>query len=141
MSGRVPLEVRRTRRRPEPILGPLEAEVMERLWKRGSGTVREVVDDLGRTRAIAYTTVMTIMSRLHGKGVLARLRRGKTYLYRPALTRQELRARVARDLVRGLVHQFGDLALASFASELESVDAGHRAALRKLVGRDRPSPR
>jgi len=122
----------------EKFLGPLESAVMERLWKRGRATVREVVEDLGRSRALAYTTVMTIMTRLHAKGLLQRDRDGKTYVYRPAFTREEHRERLSRDLVRGLVDEFGEVALAHFAAELDGVDATHRAALRRLAkGGDR----
>ncbi|MFN2520784.1 MAG: BlaI/MecI/CopY family transcriptional regulator [Candidatus Limnocylindria bacterium] len=125
----------------ERFLGPLEAEIMDRLWRRRSATVRDVVDDLGRSRALAYTTVMTIMTRLHAKGLLARELEGKTYVYRPAFSREEHRARLSRDLVRGLVDEFGDLALAQFAAELDTVDSGHRAALRHIAGRDQGGTR
>ena len=121
---------------PERFLGPLEAEIMDRLWRRRSATVRDVVDDLGRSRALAYTTVMTIMTRLHAKGLLVRDLEGKTYVYRPAFSREEHRVRLSRDLVRGLVDEFGDLALAQFAAELDTVDTGHRAALRRIAGKD-----
>lgn len=117
----------------EKFLGPLESAVMERLWKRGRATVREIVEDLGRSRALAYTTVMTIMTRLHAKGLLERDRDGKTYVYRPAFTREQHRERLSRDLVRGLVDEFGEVALAHFAAELDGVDAAHRAALRRLA--------
>lgn len=117
----------------EKFLGPLEAAVMERLWKRGKATVRDVVEDLGRSRALAYTTVMTIMTRLHAKGLLERDRDGKTYVYRPAFTREQHRERLSRDLVRGLVDEFGEVALAHFAAELDGVDAAHRSALRRLA--------
>ena len=106
---------------------------MERLWKRGPATVRDVVDDLSRSRDLAYTTVMTVMTRLHGKGLLARERNGKTYVYRAVRSRAEHEARVSRDLARGLVSQFGDAALAAFSAELDEVDAEHRAALRRLT--------
>jgi predicted transcriptional regulator len=122
----------------EKFLGPLESAVMERLWKRGRATVREIVEDLGRSRALAYTTVMTIMTRLHAKGLLERDRDGKTYVYRPAFTREQHRERLSRDLVRGLVDEFGEVALAHFAAELDGVDAAHRVALRRLAkGGDR----
>lgn len=117
----------------EKFLGPLEAAVMERLWKRGEATVRDIVEDLSRTRSLAYTTVMTIMTRLHAKGLLERVRDGKTYRYRPAFTREQHRERLSRDLVRGLVDEFGEVALAQFAAELDGVDAAHRAALRKMA--------
>jgi predicted transcriptional regulator len=127
--------VRRLRRigSEEKFLGPLEAIVMERLWKRREATVRDVVDDLSRTRSLAYTTIMTIMTRLHAKGLLARVRDGKTYRYRPAFSRAEHRERLSRDLVRGLVDEFGEVALAQFAAELDGVDASHRAALRRMA--------
>jgi len=131
-------DVRRLKRRgsggTNAFLGPLETVVMERLWKRQQATVRDVVDDLARSRSLAYTTVMTIMTRLHAKGLLTRDRDGKTYVYRPAFSRDEHRARLSRDLVRGLVDEFGDVALAQFTAELDSVDGSHRATLRRIAG-------
>jgi len=119
------------------FLGPLETAVMERLWRRGPATVRDVVDDVGRSRGLAYTTVMTVMVRLQAKGLLRRERHGKTYLYRAAFTREEHRARLSRDLARGLVSQFGDAALAAFTAELDDVDTAHRAALRRAARESR----
>ena len=131
-------DVRRLKRRgsggTNAFLGPLETVVMERLWKRRKATVRDIVDDLSPSRSLAYTTVMTIMTRLHAKGLLTRDRDGKTYVYRPAFSRDEHRAKLSRDLVRGLVDEFGDVALAQFTAELDSVDSSHRVALRRLVG-------
>ena len=115
------------------LLGPLETAVMERFWKRGPATVRDVVDELARTRGLAYTTVMTVMVRLQGKGLLERERNGKTFVYRAMSTRDEHRAKISRDLARGLVSQFGDAALAAFSAELDGVDAQHRAALRRVT--------
>ena len=133
-------DVRRLKRRgnggTNAFLGPLETAVMERLWKRRKATVRDVVDDLSPNRSLAYTTVMTIMTRLHAKGLLTRDRDGKTYVYRPAFSRDEHRAKLSRDLVRGLVDEFGDVALAQFTAELDSVDSAHRAALRRIATKD-----
>ena len=120
----------------EKFLGSLEAQVMEWIWSRGSATVRQVVDDLARTRQLAYTTVMTIMTRLHDKGLLRRSRDGKTYVYAPALSREQFRARVSRDIVRGLVAEFGDVALAQFLAALDRVDEKHRRSLQELAERD-----
>ena len=128
--------IRRIRRAADgDLLGPLEGAVMDRIWKRGPLTVRDVVDEVGRSRGLAYTTVMTVMVRLHAKGLLARKREGKTYVYRATFTREEHRARVSRDLARGLVSQFGDAALVAFSAELDGVDTQHRAALRRLATR------
>lgn len=127
--------LKRMRRGSEAkFLGALEARVMDRLWARGRATVREIVSDLAPKRPLAYTTVMTIMTRLHDKGLLRRARDGKTYVYAPALSREEFRARLSQDIVRGLVTEFGDVALAQFAAALDQVDAPHRRSLEKLVG-------
>lgn len=53
-------------------LGPLEAEVMRLVWEKGEVQVEEVHQALLWDRKIAYTTVMTVMSRLSTKGVLTR---------------------------------------------------------------------
>lgn len=128
--------LRRIRRAADgDLLGPLERVVMERVWKQGPVTVRHIVDELGRSRGLAYTTVMTVMVRLCGKGLLQRERTGKTYVYRATATRDEHRVQLSRDLARGLVSQFGDAALVAFSAELDDVDAAHRAALRRVAGR------
>src|SRR5580698_153577 len=81
-----------------PPLHELEAEVMEELWSQGEATVRSVMAALNkRTRKPrAYTTYMTIMARLHKKGVLDRRREGKTDFYAPKLARDEFMALRAR---------------------------------------------
>lgn len=137
MTGMPDVDVsllKRARRRGEDkFLGALEAQVMERVWSRGRVTVRDVVDDLASTRQLAYTTVMTIMSRLHQKGLLRRAREGRTYVYAPALSREEFRARLSRDIVRGLVAEFGDVALAQFVAALDAVDDAHLRSLQRLA--------
>jgi len=131
-------KLKRMRRGEDKFLGSLEAQVMDRVWSRGSATVREIVEDLARSRQLAYTTVMTIMTRLHEKGLLRRAREGKTYVYRPALSRAQFRARLSRDIVRGLIAQFGDVALAQFLAALDGVDDRHRRALERLAKEDEP---
>jgi len=118
-----------------PALHPLEAEVMEEVWSRGEATVRTVMDALNkRTRkARAYTTYMTIMARLHTKGVLDRRREGKTDIYAPKLDRDEFMALRAGAEVQGLVAQYGDVALSHFARQVASLDPARRRALQRLV--------
>jgi predicted transcriptional regulator len=71
-------------------LGQLEAAVMQRLWDWGRpAAVRDVLEDLQRERKLAYTTVMTVLDNLHGKGLVRREKSGRAYLYVPAVTREE----------------------------------------------------
>src|SRR5690242_11260680 len=98
---------------PTPPLHELESEVIEHLWSEGEASVRAVMEALntrtGRDRA--YTTYMTIMARLHKKGVLDRRRDGKTDFYAPRLTRDEYMAARARAQVDELVEEYGEVAL------------------------------
>src|ERR1700730_12268108 len=118
-----------------PPLHELESEVMEELWANGEAPVRAVMDALnGRTRKKrAYTTYMTILARLHKKGVLDRRREGKTDFYVPRLDRDSYMASRARAQVDELVEQYGDVALTHFARQVAGLDPARRRALERLA--------
>ena len=63
-------------------LGPLEERLLEALWRRGDGTVREMVDD--SCQDLAYTTVMTTLDRLFKKNLLSREAEGRAFRIAPA---------------------------------------------------------
>lgn len=113
------------RRGPGRLLGPLESQVMDVVWAaEGRVTVRQALERIndGRDPVLAYTTVMTVMSRLVEKGALSRRPEGRGYVYEA----------VARDpaamAVRNVMRQFGDEAVAHFVDELKA----DPAALRRL---------
>jgi predicted transcriptional regulator len=97
--------------------GELEAAVMDRLWALGgSGTVREVLEQLRADREIAYTTVLSTMDNLHRKGHLTRKRIGKAYRYRTVRSHAEHTARLMREALTAdddseavLAHLVGDM--------------------------------
>ena len=68
-------------------LGHLEECVMEILWSGGESNVRDVAEKLARP--LAYTTVMTTLDRLYKKGLLARRKEERAFLYAPRLSRLE----------------------------------------------------
>lgn len=68
-------------------MGPLEAEVMEVVWRLGTAKVVDVVKVLRPRKE--YQTVMTIMSNLAKKGLLHQNRSQKTYEYTPLMTKEE----------------------------------------------------
>jgi predicted transcriptional regulator len=114
-------------------LGPLETEVMQVLWQAGRPMrVREVVKELnaGRTEPLAYTTVLTVMSRLARKNILARSTAGRGFAYTP------MAADTAEIAVRGVLDEFGDAALARFVERVE-LDPGLRGRLRRLMEEQR----
>jgi len=120
---------------PPPALHELEAEVMDTVWDAEEASVREVMDALNRAapRPRAYTTYMTILGRLHAKGLLTRRREGKTDVYRPVHTRAEYADLRAQAEVAALVETFGDVALGHFARHVSELDPDRRAALERLA--------
>lgn len=101
----------------EQLLGPLEQKVMAVLWQLGSGTVRDVLDKLSTTKRPAYTTLMTIMVRLHEKGLLRRTLKGNTYVYEPVFSQKGFVEQASRRAVRDVLERFGDLAVVHFLEE------------------------
>jgi predicted transcriptional regulator len=117
-----------------PALPDLEREVMEEVWRRGSGTVHEIRDALNASsdKERAYTTVMTVLTRLADKGMLERHREGRSDRYVPAFARGEYLDARAADDVETLLAAYGDVALAHFAERVEGLDPERRAQLRRL---------
>ena len=121
-----------------PPLHELEAEIMGELWSSGEGTVRSVLDGLnGRSEAPrAYTTVLTVLSRLDTKGLVHRRREGRKDVYIPSLPRDRYLAARAEAQVEALVDEYGDLALANFARQMSRLDPKRRQQIRRLANRD-----
>lgn len=120
-----------------PPLHELESEVMNEMWKRGRATVRDVLEQLNSgPKQRAYTTVMTIMTRLARKGLLTRVRNGKTDVYSPVVSRAEYADARAGAEVDALVEQFGEVALVHFARKVCALDPARRDQLRELARDD-----
>lgn len=111
-----------------PALGSLEAKIMRVAWGRPDRfmPVREMVELLDE--GLAYTTVMTVMNRLFGKGLLRRRREGRAWSYRPTGSNEAYIAaamtealNAAEDRTAALLHFLADL------------DRNEAAALRRLL--------
>jgi predicted transcriptional regulator len=115
-------------------LGELEEAIMNIVWARDdSMTVREVWEALQATRPVAYTTVLTVMSRLVPKGVLVVRRQGKADYYRATGSREELRDHQAQRAVQDVLAHFGDAAITQFLRELQETNPQRLAALRAML--------
>ena len=117
----------RDERRPA---GELEAAVMAALWAAGGPlTPGRVQTELGS--GLARTTVATILTRLHEKGVVSRERQGRGYVYLPMQDAPGLTARrMHGELDRGTDRQ---AVLARFVAQLGSADEEY---LRRLLQGD-----
>jgi predicted transcriptional regulator len=117
--------------------GELEAVIMDRIWNRDpetATTVRKVFDELSAERDIAYTTVMSTMDNLHGKGWLTRQRDGKAYLYWAVMSREQHSARLMREALEA--GGKSDVILSHFLERIGPEESARlRAALQRLKRR------
>jgi predicted transcriptional regulator len=118
-----------------PPLHELETEVMDVVWERGQTSVRDVMRALNADapKQRAYTTYMTIMTRLNAKGLLERRREGKTDFYTPAYARDQYADMRARTELESVVDQYGEVALAHIARQLAALDPRRRRALQRMA--------
>lgn len=107
-------------------LGELETEIMDAIWRMENASVRQVLRCLGKKKKkIAYTTVMTVMTRLAGKGILEReISPEGAYIYKPVQNREEFFAMASKKNIEGLLKEFGEVAIVQFAEIVERTDLG-----------------
>jgi BlaI family transcriptional regulator, penicillinase repressor len=70
---------------------PLELLCLNALWSRGEGSVKQVRELVAPSRALAYTTVMTVLDRLTRRGIVTRRKAGRAFVYAPAVSRDAMR--------------------------------------------------
>jgi predicted transcriptional regulator len=116
------------------ILGDLEADVMEAVWALGQATVHDVHQRLdAANRELAYTTVMTVMSRLAEKGLLEKRKDGPAYLYMPAASREEFTRRTVGTVLSELLDDFSAPAMSQFVELVGEQDEAVIEALAKAI--------
>lgn len=86
------------RKNSEQQLTTLELEIMNVLWETGPANVQTVQARL-RGRALAYTTVQTMLNVLHRKGKVKRRLKDRAYLYQPVLSRQKAVTQAVGDML------------------------------------------
>ena len=114
-------------------LGTAELEVLDVLWKEGAATVRQVLNRLHEQgRRVAYTTVLTFLTRLEQKGFVSSDKSGLAYVYRPAVSRDQVR----RSRLDTLLGQLYDGAAAPLVLDLvrsERLSADEVRELQRLI--------
>lgn len=117
-------------------LGPMERKIMEYIWCRDSATVAQVHRYLAEQREVAYTTIMTIMFRLVGKGFLNREKYGRAYLYQCTKSKGVVVSHLVHNAFESLVNKYGIEAIKAFAEEIDRLPATKRAKLLKEILKD-----
>ncbi len=89
-------------------LTDLQIAIMRVLWEKGHATVSEICDALRPERALALTTVATLMSRLEKRGVVDHETRARQFVYRALVSESEVRRSMVSELTERLFD--GDVA-------------------------------
>ena len=120
------------------ILGDLEAEILEKVWEEEPVTVRKIYEDISANKKIAYTTVMTVMTRLAKKGLLKQQKEGNAYIYTSIWKKDELLSYVVGKVMDGLFEDFEDVAVSKFIEKYKDEDENKLKKLEeKLLDREK----
>lgn len=118
-------------------LGDLEADIMKTVWEKGEVSVQDVKDALEPRRKLAYTTIMTVMSRLAEKGLLARRKQGRAYLYTAKSSQGKLASSMLRSLIQRLYAGASGTAIAHLLESDEELSDEELSHLEGLIQQKR----
>ncbi|MEX0929452.1 MAG: BlaI/MecI/CopY family transcriptional regulator [Balneolales bacterium] len=113
-------------------LGETEMEILHHVWKLEKATVGEVHELILKKRKTAYTTIMTIMKNLHGKGYLKYEKRGVTYVYSPAIKPEEVKQNLLHSLLNK-VFEGSPTALVQSLASTEELSKEDRQIIEKMI--------
>ncbi len=113
-------------------LGELELEVLKTIWKKRRATVQEVAEVLAQQRGSARTTVLTVMQRLHAKGLLKRHKVGAVYQYRPTQSRKIVLSHLIGHFVDRVLDGSAEPFVA-YLAESEGLTEGQLNQLREIL--------
>ena len=116
------------------MLGSLESDVVAVLQEIKQGTTRQVLDGVNRRgHEVAYTTVSTILMRLHAKGIIDRrsepFKGGERYLY----IYKDIEEAYLDQLLGGLVSVFGRPGVVHLQEKIERLDDEKLRQLRERL--------
>lgn len=117
------------------LLGPLEGRIMQLVWTHTVHAPFVVRDVQAQMPELAYTTVMSTLSRLATKGLLrAEAVPGlRAHQYRAAQSAHDFLVADSAKAVDTFVDRYGDVAIAAFRSQLDSLSSDKRQRLKRLA--------
>ncbi|MDT0617469.1 BlaI/MecI/CopY family transcriptional regulator [Salinisphaera sp. P385] len=118
-------------------LGELEIEVMEQLWDAGPADVKSVHEVLGKAKQRSLNTVQSTLERLYRKGLLAREKQSRAYVYSPEVGREALLVQTMGQIANSLGAQDSGTLMASFVELAERDDPANLERLQQLIDAQR----
>ncbi len=113
--------------------GELEYAVLYSVCEMGRASTRDIYARVGQAPGLAYTTIAKVLDRLHAKGLVARRRRGKVFVYRPAIARHVIDFARARLSLSKLLGSAPGPAVATLVEAMESLDPALLDELERAV--------
>ena len=113
-------------------LGELQLKIMKCLWERSEGTAVTIHGEVGKAEGIAFTTIATMLRKMEEKGLVEHRTEGRTFIYRPIVSEQE----VSKSMTHDLLDRLFEGSVASLLSHLLStreVSAGEVKELEQLL--------
>ncbi|NOU96364.1 BlaI/MecI/CopY family transcriptional regulator [Paenibacillus sp. LMG 31456] len=104
------------------FFGTLEAKIMDILWDGEEMVIKDVQHKLEGEKVVNFNTVMTVMNRLVEKRVLQKRAAGRSFLYRPVLSKHEFLEAQSKELTHELMEEFGSLVVNHMLDALEVAD-------------------
>ena len=113
----------------------LELEILKVMWTHGPVAVRQIQDALAPRRQLAYTTVMTMLTIMTGKGYVRRTRSGASYLYEAKIKRLEGIVWHAQGRHRSRFRRFRPRPSFQHLLKASNLDAEELKMIQQLAGR------
>jgi len=117
-------------------LGSSELQILDIIWRSGGATVRQVFEEVRKTRNITLPAVMLSMNRLAKRGVLQKLPGERGAVYQPLISRDEMASSLLGDLVDKVLQGSVRPVLSNFVERLNDRELRE---LLELVNRRRGS--
>lgn len=111
-----------------------ELEILQILWQNGTATVRDVHEELSKTKDAGYTTTLKLMQIMHDKGLVKRDESMRTHIYQPAVNKERTQKHLLDKMIDSL---FGgsstQLVLQALGSGEQKVSAEELAQIQTLL--------
>jgi BlaI family penicillinase repressor len=107
-----------------------ELEILQILWTKGIATVREVHEELTKTKEAGYTTTLKLMQIMHEKGLVKRDDSMRTHIYQPAVNKERTQKHLLSKMIDTLfggsptqlvIQALGDDKHTASAEEIERI--------------------
>ena len=79
-----------------------ELEILQIIWQNGTATVRDVHEELAKTKDVGYTTTLKLMQIMHDKGLVKRDESMRTHIYQAAVNKEKTQKHLLDKMIDSL---------------------------------------